>query len=499
MNTLASPPPFERQPGLFQTMAGYLPGMAASEMQWETLTFTARDKRVDVATPRLTPCQLETAATRVSAAAQQKLAPMPVMEIVDAIDRSIARMLDADSPSRQEIDALLPLISGFDPEMTRLGLNASLKAFRRPQLLRFLAEDFGDPGLLDDFRPRIKGGWTRACGPALLAHVWAGNVPGLPLWSLIAGLLVKTGNIGKVSSDEPLLASWFAHTLAEVEPRLADTLAIVWWPGGDKAMEQVFCRHAEVLKVYGGNAAVAAWQEQVPAGKRLLAHGYKLSAGLVSASALDTRQSQLTARQAASDMVRWDQQGCYSPQLFYVERGGQVSPREFACHLAGELSAQQHTFPRRALSLEESTSVAHWRQALELAQLRGEELELLGPAEAAWSVAYLDSPQAPQPGPLNRSACVMALDNLDDAMPLLSQQRTVLQTVGLAASPEELFRLAPLIARTGATRICALGAMTTPAEGWHHDGRFSLLDLVRMVDIEASAEQAAEALAAYRD
>ena len=95
--------------------------------------------------------------------------------------------------------------------------------------------------------------------------------------------------------------------------------------------------------------------------------------------------------------------------------------------------------------------------------------------------------------------CVVAVDTLDDAVALLSTQRTFLQTVGLAAGPRELFRLSSLLAQAGATRICALGAMTTPAAGWHHDGRFSLLDLVRMVDIEDSAEQAAEAFAAYRD
>ena len=39
--------------------------------------------------------------------------------------------------------------------------------------------------------------------------------------------------------------------------------------------------------------------------------------------------------------------------------------------------------------------------------------------------------------------------------------------------------------------------MTSPEAGWHHDGRFNLLDLVRMVEIEQSAERAADALAPY--
>lgn len=254
-----------------------------------------------------------------------------------------------------------------------------------------------------------------------------------------------------------------------------------------------------VLMVYGGDTALAAWQRQVPPGVRFLPHGHKLSAGLVSASALDAGQSQATARQAAMDMVRWDQQGCYSPQVFYVERGAQVSPKEFACQMAGELAALQHRFARRALSLEEGASVAKWRQSLVLQGLQGADVTVLGPADAPWSLAYIDTPVAPPASALNRTACVVGVDSLDEAVVALSRQRAYLQTVGVAASPEALFRLAPLLADAGATRICALGTMATPEVGWHHDGRFSLLDLVRMVDIEASAEWAAESLASYRD
>jgi hypothetical protein len=59
--------------------------------------------------------------------------------------------------------------------------------------------------------------------------------------------------------------------------------------------------------------------------------------------------------------------------------------------------------------------------------------------------------------------------------------------------------LAELLGQAGVTRICAIGAMTAPEAGWHHDGRFNLLDLVRMVEIEQSAESSAETLAPYVD
>jgi hypothetical protein len=41
--------------------------------------------------------------------------------------------------------------------------------------------------------------------------------------------------------------------------------------------------------------------------------------------------------------------------------------------------------------------------------------------------------------------------------------------------------------------------MTTPEAGWHHDGRFNLLDLVTLAEIDQSAEQAADGFASYVD
>jgi hypothetical protein len=51
--------------------------------------------------------------------------------------------------------------------------------------------------------------------------------------------------------------------------------------------------------------------------------------------------------------------------------------------------------------------------------------------------------------------------------------------------------------QAGITRIAPLGAMTQPEAGWHHDGRFNLADLVRIVEIEQAAERAADRLAPY--
>lgn len=485
-----------------KVLGGYLPsgpGLLPEQLTWHTLRFGEGAEQVDVAVPQLTPIQLSALAVQVRTQGGAQLKAMPLSQVVAAIDRAIARLLNAADPYRLELDSLLPRITGFDAEMVRLGLNAYLKTFRAPQLQRFLAEDFANPKVLDEFQPAAKGGMVRAFGPELLVHVWAGNVPGLPLWSLVCGLLVKAPAVGKVASAEPLFAALFARLLAEVEPRLACALAIVWFKGGDTASERALFAKSDVVLAYGGNATLAALREQVPVTTRFLPHGHKLSVGLVSAAALDAQGLSALARSAALDVVRYEQQGCYSPHTFYVARGGRVSPHEFAQALAGQLASLQHKFERRKLTLEEAASVTAWRQRQEMQSYVSAAVQVLGDADAPWAVAYADAAGPLQPCALNRTVQVQAVGALHDTVPLLAAQREVLQTVGIAAAPQELHALAGPLGEAGATRLCALGRMTAPEAGWHHDGRFSLLDLVRMVELEQSAEDAAEHYAPYKD
>lgn len=480
--------------------AGYLPGLAREDVQWQTLAFESAAGRLDVEVPVLDAAQMTALARRVKQAARLHLRTMTVSQIIEVIDRAIARLLDPNDPFRQQTERLLPIITGYDAEMVRLGLTSFLKTFRAPQLQRFVAEDFSNPKLLDEFQPRPKGGAAKAFGPELLFHSWAGNVPALPLWSLVCGLLVKAGSVGKLPSAEPLFASLFARLLAEVHPPLADCLAVVWWKGGDTGPSAAVYAEADTVLAYGGNGALDEIRRQLPVTTRFLPYGHKLGFGMVGTAALDTLRGPATARLAAHDVMRYDQQGCYSPHVFYVERGGQVSPREFAHYLASELANLEQRFARRALALEDAAAVACWRQAGELQSLSAAGgAEAIGTDGAAWGVAYADRPQALAPTALNRSIQVVAIDTLDEVIALVEARRPFLQTAGLAVAPQQLFRLAELLGAAGVTRIAAIGAMTSPEAGWHHDGRFNLLDLVRIVEIEQSAELAADRIAPYAD
>ncbi|MBV8249855.1 MAG: acyl-CoA reductase, partial [Comamonas sp.] len=167
--------------------AGYLPGLHEDEVQWQVLPFEQGELRLEVSVPVLSAAQMQALAQRVREAANRHLSTMTVAQIIEVIDRAIARLLDRDDPYRREAEAWLPVVSGYDADMVRLGLTGFFKTFRAAQLRRFVAEDFANPGVLDGFQPAPKGGAVRAFGPDLLVHSWAGNVPALSLWSLVCG------------------------------------------------------------------------------------------------------------------------------------------------------------------------------------------------------------------------------------------------------------------------------------------------------------------------
>lgn len=477
-------------------VAGYLPpsllaadGHAGEPVATSTLTFNHWGDTATVTIPAPSAQQMTAIAAQVRRGAQQMRQQLSTAMMVDAIDATVQRLLDRNDPARQRLDRWLPVVSGYHPDMVQQGLNRYLRRFRRSELLRFLAEDFPNPAILDSFQPLIKGGYGRACPSPLIAHIWAGNVPGLPLWSLISGLLVRAGNIGKLPSAEPLLAGWFAETLAETAPALRDSLAVVWWRGGDTDAEQALLHAADRVVGYGSSDALAALRSRLPTGTHLLEHGHRLSFALIGREALDPVKAGQTARHVADDVAWFDQQGCYSALAVFVERDAAISLEAFAAMLGQALAAMQQRFPRRRLQLEESAAVAAWRQH---ASHSG---TVIGPADGAWSVAVQSTPDTLLPPCLNRAVQVFGVESLDAAPDWLADWRPLVQTVGVAVAPQRLFALADRLADCGVTRIAALGTMSLPESGWHHDGRFNLLDLVDITEIDQIAVTAADAYA----
>jgi hypothetical protein len=284
-----------------------------------------------------------------------------------------------------------------------------------------------------------------------------------------------------------VFAALFARSLWDICPDLGACVAVGWWKGGETALEAAAFAHAEAVIAYGSEAAIQDIQRRVPPATRFLAYGHKLSFGIIGREMLRPDQAARTAQQAAYSVSVFDQQGCVSPQLLYVERGGEVSPRAFAELLAEAMMTVQAELPRGPLPLADSTAIRHLRGSYEFRALADDRVQLLcSEPGTAWTVIYEE--EAPFTAScLNRTVRVHPVADIADIPARLAPLRAYLQTAGVALQASRQQPLAEALGRLGVTRLCALDRMPWPTLSWHHDGRSNLLDLVRWTDIEADA------------
>jgi hypothetical protein len=436
---------------------------------------------VELRIPRLTPALVREQARALGEARARGLEHRPVAEIVAVIDRVAARLLDPGDALRVTAERALPAITRYSPAMVRRVLDRMAADWRAEPLGELLRAEFGDPGVLDGFRPDARGhGRLAAFGPALAAHVFSGNVPGVAVTSIVRSLLVKAATLGKTAAGEPLLPALFARAVAGEDAALGACLAVAWWPGDDAALTGAALESADAVVVYGGAEAVASIRAQAPKDARVLAYGPRLSFGVVARERLTAGAAEAAAREAALDASTFDQQGCVSPHLFYVEEGGEVGPREWAGLLAREMAAVERELPRGPLAPDESSAIQQFRAHAEFSA--GTALHASGDG-TAWTVVFEPDP-AFEASCLNRVVRVKPVRDADEVAGLVSEHARRLQTVGVGASPERTEALAAAFGRMGASRVVPLGRMAWPPPWWHHDGHPPLRDLVRWCDLE---------------
>jgi hypothetical protein len=183
-------------------------------------------------------------------------------------------------------------------------------------------------------------------------------------------------------------------------------------------------------------------------------------------------------------VAAWDQCGCLSPHVIYVETGGNSSPEEFAQDLAGQLDSIEQTQPRGPLSPVESGAITTRRHFFEVrAAHLGDTLLWCSRDSTAWTVVFDSDPRF-QSSCLNRFIFVKAVADLELALQGADAIRRCVSTVGLAAPEDRAKLLAEQLAGWGASRVCPLGQMQDPPLTWRHDGRPSLADLVTWTDWE---------------
>ena len=410
-----------------------------------------------------------------------------VLDIAASLGAVGARFGSSGDPLREAALSLLPHTAGLSPPMAELVLDGMARDWTEPRLLELLEAEFADPRVLDTFQAGARGS-SRALGSPLTLHIGSGTVPGVSVTSLIRALLVKSAVLVKPGLGDVVLPNLFLRGLEEHAPEIAAAAAVLYWPGGEgpaSDAEAAALAEADAVIVYGSDDTIRDVRSRTPASVRLVAYHHRLSLGLVGAEALTgDEMARATATSVALAVATFDQRGCVSPHLVYVERGGAVSPHALAGLLAEALEALEREIPSGAITPEEASAVHQIRGAAELRMAAGEDVAVYAGGEAPWTVIYEPEPDF-KPSCLNRVLRVVPVRKLVDVVPHLVRVRRHLQTVAVVGAGEvEAVELHESLARAGALRITGFEAAPWPPPWWHHDGMGPLNTLVRWVDAE---------------
>ncbi len=415
------------------------------------------------------------------------LAPRSTESLIATISELAADWLESDFPFRQRVLRHGPEATGFSEPTLRRGLDEFFSQMTADNLRALIIQDLGRLKRLDELGSNDLDESSErlsfARGPELLAHITGGVLPNPVLTSILFGLLLRSAQFVKCARGSSFIPRMFAHSLYAADPKLGACLELAEWKGGNDDLEQALYHEADCVTATGSDDTIAAIRHKVPVRIRFIGYGQKLSFAFLGRNVLG-EDCQAATQAVARDVAAWDQLGCLSPHVVYVEIGGETSPEKFAELLAAELDRLEHAEPRGRIDPCQAAAIATRRSFYEVrAAAHSFNTKVWASHNStAWTVIFEDDPRF-QVSCLRRFVFVKSVAGIEHALQAADPVRGHVSTVGVAAGAE-LPRLVRTLADWGVTRVCRVGQMQNPPLTWRHDGRPALGELVTWTDWE---------------
>ena len=176
----------------------------------------------------------------------------------------------------------------------------------------------------------------------------------------------------------------------------------------------------------------------------------------------------------------FDQRGCVSPQIVFVE-DGDVPIETFASYLAAAMERLGSSLPSAPRDAATSAGLQQLRSTAELIADAGGGLVLHGGADGDWTVLVEKDGSAALPA-TGRVIRLRSFSGLDELASRLGEWGPHLQTMGITGFGEREEEVALICGRAGVARAVGFRAVPFPPPEWYHDGRAPLRELVRWVE-----------------
>ncbi len=393
--------------------------------------------------------------------ASRTATPLEAETVIRAVD-ALGRRLEAGE--------FAPLLARFLPAGT--AVDELFPLLRRETLEAKLSAELGPTPL----HPRDFSKTTAHVLPlGVLFHIAPGNMPGLPVYTVLEGLLTGNLNLVKLPHGDKGLSLAAFHLLVEQEPRLAPFIYAFDLPSNQQEDMRALAALADGLVVWGGDGAIGAARALAGPGCKLIEWGHRLSFAYISG--YGDKEAEMSA--LAAHIVETGQRLCSSCQVIFLDtedrEEGAAFCREFLPCLERAAAKRPGAGAGASASLSGHTALL---ERIVDGRAEGEALF----RGRGCSVIFRPDREL-ELSPMEGNVLVKLLPR-QELLSTLRRQKGRLQTVGLICAPEKREALASLLARAGLTHVTRAGSMSASFPGEAHDGEYPLRRYLRVADVE---------------
>ncbi len=323
---------------------------------------------------------------------------------------------------------------------------------------------------LGSMLPPLKNGTIRKRYPlGILFHIAAGNVDGLPAYSVIEGLLAGNINILKLPSSDNGLSIRLLYELIQIEPKLKEFIYVFDVPSTDFATIQKLASIADGIVVWGGDEAVKAARNMADITTKIIDWGHKLSFAYMTSSISDDQLFQLACHICETNQVL-----CSSCQGIFVDTNQKEVLENIGQRFYEQLLKANKKYGKTDIGMRGKNTLRLYTDKLEdnnYKILSNEGISVVIKYDQELELSYLF-----------RNVWIKALPH-ENIIYQLKPHKSHLQTCGLFCDESEKEFLSSLLASAGIIRITK-GNMSRMIAGEAHDGRYPLVEYSRIVEID---------------
>ncbi len=333
---------------------------------------------------------------------QRKVAPQDFLRQLKEAIAILSQQMHSYSDLLAETPLhILPAYTGYAPEMIQFALNLfdltpfeTLENALKIQLPAAVQKEFislQKPGGLEGFckfykkRPALRPhNLKRKPGklpyrenvPDTIVGYGAGNVMGTAFLIALLGqisALVKIPDhqspkklpviLIKNSRQEPFFGPFLFSALETINPQLVSTLAVMIWDYEDSILQEHILSRADLVMAAAADFTIEQIDQTLQKANpraRFHKHGHKVSFTTVGKdflsqkaqnTAADLVDLEMVTTLSALDSIIWDQNGCLSSRIHFVERGSEKdhSPLEYSQQLVTQLRKLSQKLPMGAI------------------------------------------------------------------------------------------------------------------------------------------------------